>query len=218
MRKTWVGKKYGRLFTLEETRRGIHLCYKCRCDCGNTLVVRSSQLATRHTQSCGCLKKEMMVARNTIHGCCIRKNRTPAYDTWANMIQRCHNPKTKRFQNYGGRGITVCEKWRISFADFLNDMGNPPSDRHSIERLDNDKGYFKSNCVWATDEEQANNKRTNRFITFRKQTKTVAQWTRELGFKTHLIRDRLRYRWPLELAMSLPPTGKRLKNILKEAS
>lgn len=111
-------------------------------------------------------------------------------DSLATTIQRCHNPSNSDYAYYGGRGITVCDRWRSSFENFLADMGVRP-EGHTLERVKNDEGYSKDNCVWATRLEQSQNKRGNKLITWQGKTLTVAAWERELGFKTGTLKARL---------------------------
>lgn len=131
---------------------------RCRCKCGTEKEVRKAHMNAGRTLSCGCLATELRRKLLTKHG----HFGTPVYQTWAQMISRCTNPKSKSFQRYGARGIGVCDRWQ-AFESFLEDMGERP-DSHSLDRIDNDRGYEPGNCRWATTQEQARNKRSNTII------------------------------------------------------
>lgn len=142
----------------------------CRCACGAEVVAKSSALRTGGHTSCGCLRSETARRRaiacgvpdNTKHGHgkARKKTRTPTYVTWMNMIQRTTNPQNPAWKNYGGRGITVCDRWR-DFANFLADMGERPAGL-TLDRIDNDRGYGPGNCRWATWSQQRRNQRPRR--------------------------------------------------------
>ena len=130
-----------------------------------------------------------------------------AYNCWRNIHARCYNKKNPGYKNYGRRGITVCDRW-FSFDNFLADMGGQPEGL-SIERADNDKGYCPKNCYWATQEEQDANKRSNTYIVYMGERKTVAQWARELGLTADYIYKRLKRNMPIELALKPPKRYKK---------
>lgn len=158
-----TGQRFGRLLVLERgenSRRGVAR-WVCRCDCGGTSIVQRDNLRGGHTTSCGCLHDESARGNEhgLVHGHARDLLKTTEYRAWERMIQRCHNPKHRRFKDYGGRGITVCGAWRASFQAFLDDMGLKPSPDLSLDRIDNGLGYFPENCRWATHLQQAANRR-----------------------------------------------------------
>lgn len=128
------------------------------------------------------------------HG--LRKSHLSEHRAWVAMKSRCSDPKVPCFYRYGGRGITVCERWGESFINFLEDMGPKPSSKHSLERKDNDGDYEPGNCKWATLEEQANNRNSSTFIEYKGLRKTKAQWEKQLGFRPGLLSERInKYGW-----------------------
>ena len=198
--------RYGRLLVIgrELTPDTSAAYWRCLCDCGEYTVVAGGNLRSGRTKSCGCLKSESASSRRTTHGL----SGTPIYTTWVSLIQRCLNVNTSNYSRYGGRGITVCDRWHPSnenaFENFLSDMGDRPSSKHSLDRKDNDSEYSPDNCRWATATEQANNRRSNRLFTHNGMTKTLAQWSRELGIKQATIRCRVdRYGWTVAKALGL---------------
>lgn len=156
--------KFGRLTVTSRagsTKKGQSL-WACVCDCGNCQIVAAYNLRNGHTTSCGCVRNEISTKRlkkiTTKHG----YYNSGTYISWKSMISRCTNIKNKSFSNYGARGISVCERW-MCFDNFLHDMGERPRNK-TIDRIDNNKGYFKENCRWRTMSEQHVNKRNNRII------------------------------------------------------
>lgn len=123
----------------------------------------------------------------------------PTYGAWRSMRQRCGSPQHKQYRDYGGRGIAVCARWS-DFTNFLTDMGECPPGL-SLERKKNDQGYTPDNCVWATTQQQANNRRSCRLVTFEGRTLTIAQWAREVGITRSSMRKRL-LRWPIQKALT----------------
>lgn len=205
--KDFTNTRLGRLVVLKEApfdKRG-NMQWLCRCDCGTEKIVAGSSLMRGATKSCGCLNKEVAARKSTTHGL----SRHPLHTTWLNIIQRCTNPSNKRFPQYGGRGITICESWRHDFARFLSDMGEKPSPLHTIERRNNNRGYSKDNCSWELPEVQANNKSNNRFIQFAGKKQTVTQWSREVGISRRTLILRIDHLgWDEERALT-EPTKKR---------
>lgn len=201
------GQTFGRLTVLHEGGRTNAGAVKwiCQCECGAHTECSGNALVTGTTRSCGCLGAEraraVCVVRNKRHGL----SKTPTYDTWANMRQRCEDPNATAYPKYGARGIRVCEHWQ-KFENFLADMGERPSPRHSLDRYPNQRGnYEPGNCRWATMREQQNNRSSNHRLTAFGKTLTVQEWVRETGFTHKTILGRLRLGWPIEEALSVKP-------------
>lgn len=135
-----------------------------------------------------------------------KKNNLRMYRTWQSMKDRCYNPNSKAYKNYGGRGIRICDKWLgvDGFANFLNDMGERPKDKHSIDRIDPDGPYSPDNCRWATWEQQENNRRINKYYEYAGKRMTLPQWSRELGINLHTLHYR-RYVKKLDVPELLAP-------------
>lgn len=135
------------------------------------------------------------------HGHVAGRKRTPTHYAWTNMISRCINKNRPDYHCYGGRGITVCDRWRNSFSAFLEDMGERP-DGHSLDRIDNSKGYEPGNCRWATRDQQMQNTRATRLISFQNETMGLTAWARRLGLNKESLRSRLLRGWPIEKALT----------------
>jgi hypothetical protein len=163
---------------------------KFRCTCGQDFVGYFNKIITEEVTSCGCLRLKMLHKALFKHG--ESNNKTPEFNIWNKMKQRCNNPASKEWVNYGGRGITVCKSWQKSYSSFLRNMGRRPSKRHSLDRIDNDKGYYPSNCRWATKREQSVNKRNNLIIKYKGVSKALVEWTDEFSMPFALVRNRIR--------------------------
>ena len=170
------GQRFGRLLVTEKRRRrnSGHIMWLCQCSCGNQTWVSASDLNSGNTRSCGCLRDELIAAVGTTHGHRRDRQWTVEYTAWAGMIQRCTNPHTKGYACYGGRGITVCARWRNSFENFLADMGEKPSRSLSIDRIDNNGNYEPENCRWATASEQQKNRRPRQTVSSETRAKLSA--------------------------------------------
>lgn len=153
-----TNQRFGKLVAIKfQKREGKYTYWLCRCDCGNESIFRLGNLTSGDNRSCGCLRKELTANKFRTHGL----RQIPEYKTWSNIKNRCLNINTPDYEYYGARGITVCKEWIDSFEAFYNDMGPRPSLKHSIDRINNDLGYYKENCRWATKKEQCNNQRSN---------------------------------------------------------
>lgn len=164
-----TGKKFGRLTAIEYagSRHGGGALWKLSCECGAVVICDGANLRCGRTKSCGCLRAEGPRVR---HGL----SHTKTHNTWVGMRQRCENPSDPAFPHYGGRGISVCDRWK-SFDNFLSDMGMSPRSM-SIERIDNNAGYSPENCKWATQSEQVKNRRTSIIYEFDGQARTLKEW------------------------------------------
>lgn len=168
----------------------------------NTLKERETVPCTR-CRGTGLIEKNVNRA-NLSHGHTSNHQLSPTYTVWHGMRQRVNNPKYALFKDYGGRGITVCERWS-KFANFLADMGERPEGM-SLERIDNDQGYSPENCKWASRIEQANNKRNSVFVDYNGERMTTAQWARKLGYEVHTVAWRLRQGWSVRDAITIKPS------------
>lgn len=191
-----LGTRFTRLTVVgacDERRRygkSTEFWYPVRCDCGVKLEVRRNSLTGGNTRSCGCIKKELdKTRRKPTHGCA----GTTTYRRWLGMRRRCNYPTDISYPNYGGRGIKVCERWNISFENFLVDMGECP-DGYSLDRIDNDKDYGPGNCRWATRVEQNSNQKRNRRVVLNGETMVLQHAAKRLGIHTSLVYDRVRRR------------------------
>ncbi len=196
-----TGQRFGRLTVLSfsHMNKGRRAVWNCECECGTKCQVEGTKLATGRTKSCGCLRPDAARENNSTHGYSTHY----LWNTYAKMIARCYTPSDKSYKRYGARGITVCERWRESFVNFLADMGDRP-DGCSIDRIDNDGPYSPENCRWATISQQNSNTRQNHNLTYDGETLTIAQWSTRLGISQHTIRNRLRYGWSVERTLTEP--------------
>lgn len=209
-----VGKRFGRLVVLRrDFRRNGKWYWRCLCDCGAEKVVFTNLLTrTNGSRSCGCLQRETRAASNRKHG----RSGDPIFAVWRTMIARCHAPYHIEYRRYKKRGIYVCDRWRNSFTNFLADMGERPSDAHTIERIDNNGPYSPKNCRWATKKDQARNRHNTPIVTFRGDTKSLAEWCEQLGFKYRTVWRRIHMSgWPIELALSSPLSPRNRPNCIR---
>jgi len=173
------GDRFGRLVVLCEVARvDKRRAFKLTCDCGKVCVKKLINLSTGKTRSCGCLFKASLSNTRT-HGL----SKTPTYSVWCDMRKRCENPKSKSYPDYGGRGIAVCKRWLV-FENFLADMGERPTDRHEITRIDNDGDYKLDNCEWSTDARRQNiNRRAMGASPFRGVDQNRGRWRARFNVK-----------------------------------
>lgn len=201
----YIGEKYGRLTVLRalkpEERQSKNKKWLCRCECGNEVQANISRLKCGNTKSCGCLQREHITALNYKHG----KWKTPLFNIWIRMRNRCYLENTKDYINYGGRGITVCPEWKDDFETFERwALENGYQKGLSIDRKNVDGNYDPSNCRWATIKEQNNNKRDNHYITFNGKTQSMQMWADETGISSQSIKYRLKHGWSITDTLTIP--------------
>lgn len=178
-----TGQKFGRLLVIKLESSTSKTRWLCKCDCGNERIVHGTSLKKGTTVSCGCYGKERRTALHTIHG----KRSVPEYAIWNGIKNRCLNPNLRSYPNYGGRGITICDRWRDDFQAFYEDMGPRPSPDHSVDRIDTNGPYSPENCKWSTRVEQARNRRPRSKTGYSGVYKLKNRWIVRIGIAGMLI-------------------------------
>lgn len=203
-----AGQKYGEVTALRELPRDCpHVKWLCRCSCGKEVVKRAAQMRTRYV-SCGCWNKvwgREIGKKRTTHAHTLGHTATPEYDAWLGMKYRCTNHSYEGWHNYGGRGIKVFEGWLNDFQAFYDHIGPRPSNKHSIDRINNDGNYEPGNVRWATLAEQQRNLRKNVWITIKGETKCLSDWAKQYGLQPIRITRRIKeLGWTAEQAVTTP--------------
>lgn len=209
------GKRFSRLLVLGRVKvdGARNVMWECQCDCGNKTIAAAANIG-KSTRSCGCLARE--TAAELLRGNTMKQthnqSKSREHATWTKMKQRCHNPKNPKYPIYGARGITVCERWRNSFENFYADMGERPSNRHSIDRKNNDGNYELGNCRWALPQTQMRNYSGNHIVEIDGQRLCIIEWVEKLNIPEwkpwEMIRNRGRDR-------NLPPAFETIEAALK---
>ena len=194
-----TGQRFGRWLVLCENGRtkGGEAIWLCRCDCGVEATVVGKSLRSGHSASCGCLKRDVAASHQLY--------RHRLYDAWRMMLDRCTNPNSKAYPRYGGRGISICERWahrENGLANFIADMDPTYQDGLSLERQNNDLGYSPENCTWATRVAQSRNRRSNRLVTHAGHTRTLAEWAEKTGVPYATLQSRLDRGWSADRALT----------------
>lgn len=186
------GHRFGRLVAIcRVSIPGERPSWRFRCDCGVETVKRMSDVTTGRTRSCGCLSRETAAVRRRTHGHAVGYSASPTLRAWNEMKKRCLNRNAKRFQDYGGRGITICDRW-LSFENFLEDMGERPAPNLSLDRIDNDGDYEPNNCRWATNKEQCRNQRKTVFVQHEGKSVSLAEFAEIMGVNYWTLHWRVR--------------------------
>lgn len=207
-RENLIGRKFNMLKVEDFAedyvdKSGKHsACWKCKCECGNIIVVQGNHLKHSHTKSCGCYQKQKVSESKKTHG----MKKTRIYTIWCSMISRCNTKSSGSYKNYGERGIKVCQDWLEDFVNFYNwAITNGYKDNLYLERVDNNGDYCPENCCWRTYKEQQRNKRTNHFMTYNGETKTMAEWSEITGISYGTISYRSNVlKWSDEKALGTP--------------
>lgn len=201
------GQRFGRLrvIELDSSRELNSKRYRtkwiCVCDCGKETIVASDKLRSGHTKSCGCLRGEATGLLLRTHGLTYH----PLYSIWCGIKQRCYQPNHEHYHCYGGRGIQMCDSWKIDFVSFYEwAISSGWSKGLTIDRIDVDGNYCPENCRLADIETQANNKRNTRYITAFGKTMSLSQWSREYAIPIKTLSYRLNSGWPVEIALAKP--------------
>lgn len=199
-----VGQKFGRLTVKSHLGRKHHTSmWRCKCDCGNVVDVQGGAIKNGSIKSCGCWQSDRMAKLNLKHGFARNGVKVPEYKTWEGMRRRCENSADKSFPHYGGKGISVCDRWK-DFQVFLSDIEPRPSPRHSLDRIDVNGNYEPSNCRWATASQQCRNKTTNRFIVFNGKPMTLVKASEKSGIPYKTLKSRLQKGWTDDRAINTP--------------
>lgn len=201
------GQKFGMLMVVRDagtrTKAG-KAQFLCRCECGKEKVVTGGNLRSGSSKSCGCDKDKKTAARSLKHGL----SSHPSFARYIDMMARCYTESHAEYKNYGGRGISVCDRWRDSVENFILDIGSPPTKLHSIDRRDNDGNYSPNNVRWASKKEQSINRRITKMYTNGGTTMCAADWGRKLGMTKKGVLDRIKDGWPIDLALTTPAIEK----------
>lgn len=193
MSRVILGKTFNLLTVISPDEKKYY--FICRCECGNLKSVYKHNIIGGNVKSCGCLKKKPKSHGMTNH---------PLYSRWKGMKQRCRDAGADNYSRYGGKGIDVCEEWSNSFEKFLEDMGLPPNEEYTLDRINNSLGYNKSNCRWASPEEQARNKGDNRVLEFQGERKSLVEWSETMDISVQTLHSRLSRGWSVEETLTLP--------------
>jgi len=200
----YVGRIFGRLRVLLVVVANPTMLV-CVCECGNQCRVYAGNVVAGYTQSCGCLARETARASATKFHATHGYSHSRAYSCWQSMKQRCYNPHAANYAIYGGQGIRISDDHWHQFVGFLADMGHPPTPRHSLDRYPDPAGHYcKTNCRWATPQEQSRNRTVNRYVTYQGATLCVAEWAEILRIPAQRIHSRLRLGWPIERVFTTP--------------
>ena len=198
-----TGKKFSRLLVVgyseKKTKANKRMVW-CQCDCGSLKEQVAANIVSGMAKSCGCLVGESAKERFTKHG----SRYHPMYHRYNAMMQRCYNRNSDEYHNYGARGIIVCDEWKNSIDRYIEDIGMPPFKSASIDRIDNEKGYFKENCRWATKKQQSINRRVVNLIDFNGKNMCISDWEKELGFGSRGIRGRIEKGASIDDALTIP--------------
>lgn len=196
-----TGKRFGRIFVVSRSENnGKKTMWNCLCDCGNKKKIYGKSLKDGLVVSCGCFHKEIIKTINKTHG----DTGTKLHRAWQNMRARCYRKSSREYENYGGRGITVCEEWMESYENFKEwALSSGYDENLTLDREDVNGNYCPENCRWITNKEQQNNKRNNVLYEYNGQTKTLAQWSDEIGICYKTLQKRIR-NWGVEKAFSTP--------------
>ncbi len=204
-----TGQRFGRWVVLKKAppRPSGNAYWVCKCDCGTVKEVSGQSLRNRDSTSCGCYQKERFSEMWRRHG----KSKTRLYNVWSSMRERCYCPSCDAYQYYGADGITVCDEWQdySAFERWALSHGYDPtakSHQCTIDRIDNTKGYSPDNCRWVDSITQSNNQRKNIILVFNGESKSVAEWSRQLGWNYGVIYNRIvRYGWDVKRTLTEPP-------------
>lgn len=201
-----IGATIGRWTVVEKSHQTMtgksrkkQAYWSCRCLCGAVRNVSQHSLRQGTSKSCGCLNREASSIKHTQHG----GYKTSEYKTWQAMLSRCRNQNNPRFSQYGGRGISVCDRW-LEYETFLKDMGKRPTKSHSLDRINNDEGYKIENCRWSLPHEQMTNRTITRFVEIDGIKVPLATLAKRYKIPANTLRFRILKGWPIEKALTQP--------------